>query len=74
MNKTIKTVKENIKNHSNDLNWLLCNLLGATEIAEIAYSKNELKTFMEGLAIIALYRDAIKKHEIYLRETGIKYE
>ena len=74
MNKTIKTVKENIKKHSNDLNWLLCNLLGATEIAEIAYLKNELKTFMEGMSIIALYRNAIKKHEIYSRETGVKYE
>ena len=74
MNNTIKLVKENIKKNANNINWLLCNLLGATEIAEIAYNKNELKAFMEATAVISLYRDALKKHEKYSRESGVKYE
>ncbi len=74
MNNTTKLIKENIKKNADNINWLLCNLLGATEIAEIAYNKNNFKSFMEATAAIALYRDALKKHEKYSRETGIKYE
>ena len=73
MNNNIKLVKENIEKNAANINWLLCNLLGAIEIAEVAYNQNEHKAFIEALTAITLYKDALKKHENYSRETGVKY-
>lgn len=57
-----------------DLNNLICNLIGATEVLEIAYFKNDGKSFMQALKKIETLRNELKKHEHYTREDGTWYE
>ena len=57
-----------------ELNKLICNLIGATEVLEIAYLKGDLKSRMLALKRIEEVRNEIKKHERYTRENGVFYE
>ena len=57
-----------------ELNKLICNLIGATEVLEIAYLKGDLKSIMLALKRIEEVRNEIKKHERYTRENGVFYE
>ena len=57
-----------------DLNYLICNLIGATEILETAYLKNDKKSFMQALKRIETLRNELKKHERYTREDETYYE
>ena len=57
-----------------DLNYLICNLIGATEILEIAYLKGDMKSTMQALKRIEELRNELKKHEHYTREDGTYYE
>ena len=68
--KNLKGISINMK----DLNYLISNLIGATEILEIAYLKNDKKSFMQALKRIEELRNELKKHERYTREDGTYYE
>ena len=68
--KNLKGISINMK----DLNYLICNLIGAKEILEIEYLKNEKKSFMQALKRIEELRNELKKHEHYTREDGTWYE
>ena len=57
-----------------DLNYLICNLIGATEILEIAYLKGDMKSTMQALKKIEALRNELKKHEHYSREKGCWYD
>lgn len=57
-----------------DLNWLICNLIGATEVLEIAYLKGDLKNTMLALKRVTELRDELKKHEHYSHEKGTWYD
>ena len=57
-----------------ELNKLICNLIGATEVLEIAYIKGDLKSTMLALKRIEEIRNEIKKHEHYTHENGVFYE
>lgn len=57
-----------------ELNKLICNLIGATEVLEIAYLNGDLKSAMLALKRIEEVRNEIKKHEHYTRENGVLYE
>ena len=57
-----------------DLNNLICNLIGATEILEVAYLKGDMKSTMQALKKIETLRNELKKHEHYTREDGTWYE
>lgn len=57
-----------------ELNSLICNLIGATEILEIAYLKNDTKSFIKALKKVEELRSELKKHEHYTRENGTYYE
>lgn len=59
---------------SKELNELICNLIGATEVLEIAYLNSDLKSTMLALKRIEEIRNEIKKHEHYTRENGVLYE
>ena len=59
---------------SKDLNSLICNLIGATEVLETAYIKGDGKSLMQALKKIETLRNEIKKHEHYTREEGTWYE
>lgn len=68
--KNLKGISINMK----DLNYLISNLIGATEILEVAYLKNDTKSFMQALKKIEELRNELKKHEHYTREDGTWYE
>ena len=57
-----------------ELNKLICNLIGATEVLETAYLKNDNKSFFKALKKIEILRNKIKEHEHYTREEGTHYE
>lgn len=57
-----------------DLNYLICNLIGATEILEVAYLKGDMKSTMQALKRIETLRNELKKHERYTREDETWYE
>ena len=57
-----------------ELNKLICNLIGATEILEVAYLKGDMKSTMQALKRIETLRNELKKHEHYTREEGTWYE
>ena len=57
-----------------ELNKLICNLIGATEVLEIAYLNGDLKSTMLALKRIEELRNEIKKHEHYTCENGVSYE
>ena len=57
-----------------DLNYLICNLIGATEILEVAYLKGDMKSTMQALKRIETLRNELKKHERYTREDETYYE
>lgn len=57
-----------------ELTNLICNLIGATEILETAYLKNDIKSFFKALKKIEELRNKIKEHEHYTREEGTYYE
>lgn len=57
-----------------DLNYLICNLIGATEILETAYIKGDGKSLIKALKKIETLRNELKKHEHYTREDGTYYE
>ena len=57
-----------------ELNKLICNLIGATEVLEIAYINGDLKSTMLALKRIEEVRNEIKKYEHYTRENGVLYE
>lgn len=57
-----------------ELNKLICNLIGATEVLEIAYLNGDLKSTMLALKRVEELRNEIKKHERYDRENGVLYE
>lgn len=57
-----------------NLNNIICNLIGATEILEIAYMKNDTKSFIQALKKIEEYRNILKQHEKFDREKGTWYE
>lgn len=57
-----------------DLNSLICNLIGATEVLEVAYFKGDMKSTMHALKKIETLRNELKEHEHYTREDGTYYE
>ena len=57
-----------------ELNKLICNLIGATEVLEIAYINGDLKSTMLALKRIEELRNEIKKYEHYTHENGVLYE
>ena len=57
-----------------ELNKLICNLIGATEVLEIAYLTGDLKSTMLALKRIKEVRNEIKKYEHYTCENGVLYE
>lgn len=57
-----------------ELNKLICNLIGATEVLEVAYFNGDLKSTMLALKRIEEIRNEIKKHERYTRENEVLYE
>ena len=57
-----------------ELNKLICNLIGATEVLEIAYINGDLKSTMLALKRIEELRNEIKKYEHYTSENGVLYE
>ena len=57
-----------------ELNKLICNLIGATEVLEVAYLNGDLKSTMLALKRVEELRNEIKKHERYTRENGVLYE
>ena len=57
-----------------ELNSLICNLIGATEVLETAYLKDDGKSLMQALKKIEELRNELKKHERYNRENGVYYE
>lgn len=57
-----------------ELNKLICNLIGATEILEVAYLNGDLKSTMLALKRVEELRNEIKKHERYTCENGVLYE
>ena len=57
-----------------ELNKLICNLIGATEVLEIAYLTGDLKSTMLALKRIEELRNEIKKYEHYTSESGVLYE
>ena len=57
-----------------ELNSLICNLIGATEVLETAYMKNDIKSFMLALKKVEKLRNELKKHEHYTREDGTYYD
>ena len=57
-----------------ELNKLICNLIGATEVLEIAYLTGDLKSTMLALKRIEELKNDIKKYEHYTRENGVVYE
>ena len=57
-----------------ELNKLICNLIGATEVLEIAYLNGDLKSTMSALKRIEELRNEIKKYEHHTRENGVLYE
>lgn len=57
-----------------ELNKLICNLIGATEILEVAYLKGDMKSTMQALKRVEELRNELKKHEHYTREEGTWYE
>lgn len=69
-----ETNLKNISINMKDLNYLISNLIGATEILEIAYLKNDKKSFMQALKRTEELRNELKKHERYTREDGTYYE
>ena len=71
---TQETNSKNISINMKDLNYLISNLIGATEILEIAYLKNDKKSFMHALKRTEELRNELKKHERYTREDGTYYE
>ena len=42
-----------------DLNYLICNLIGATEILEVAYLKGDMKSTMQALKRIETLRNEL---------------
>lgn len=42
---------------------LVCNLIGATEVLEIAYLKNDTESFMQALKKIETLRNKLKEYE-----------
>ena len=57
-----------------ELNKLICNLIGATEVLEIAYLTGDLKSTMLALKRIEELKNEIKKYEHYTSENGVVYE
>ena len=57
-----------------ELNKLICNLIGATEVLEVAYLTGDLKSTMLALKRIEELRNEIKKYEHYTSENGVVYE
>lgn len=57
-----------------ELSKLICNLIGATEVLEVAYIKGDLKSTMLALKRIEEIKNELKKHERYTRENGVLYE
>ena len=57
-----------------ELNKLICNLIGATEVLEVAYLTGDLKSTMLALKRIEELRNEIKKYEHYTCENGVLYE
>ena len=57
-----------------ELNKLICNLIGATEVLEIAYLNGDSKSTMLALKRIEELINEIKKHEHYTCENGVLYE
>lgn len=53
---------------------LLCNLIGAIEILEVAKEKADKKSFDKAFKKIIELKNEIKTHESYNRETGINYD
>ena len=64
--KNLKGIFINMKS----LNYLICNLIGATEILEIAYMKNDKKSFMQALKKVEELRNELRKHEHIDRDSG----
>ena len=57
-----------------ELDSLICNLIGATEVLETAYLNDDGKSLMQALKKIEELRNELKKHERYTRENGVYYE
>ena len=57
-----------------ELNKLICDLIGATEVLEVAYLNGDLKSTMLALKRVEEIRNEIKKHEHYTRENDVFYE
>ena len=53
-----------------NLNYLICNLIGAIEVLEIAYLKGDTKSTMKALVKVTDLKDALKKREHFDRDSG----
>ena len=59
---------------SNELDKLICNLIGTIEILDVALNTNDINCIKLAQKIMMKQINELKKHEYYTRENGVYYK